>query len=384
MTRVLGVTAVVAMVLVASVACGDDDATGGCPPTALAFMGALSGPSASSGEVKHHSVALAIFEHNRDNPDCEIGLISFDTRGNPGRAAVLAEQVVADPQVVAVVGPAFSGETEAVMPIFDEAGLAAVTPSATNARLSQQGWTTFHRFVSNDAQQGPAMATWLTDGDALITAAVIDDGSLYGQGLADIIADELVQRGSTVGVRAAIDPDQVDYSELIGRITGDDVDVIVFGGVASSGTPFYQQVREAGLETLFAGADGLLIGQFLAVSAGDPEVLITCPCIGSAITPEQIEFGEEYRRVFGQPISAYAVESYDATQMLLGLISGGVWTRAGMVDALANVEYEGLSKTVRFLDNGELEVPEVYLYDVVTGQFTPRVVIRNGEPIEVR
>ncbi len=383
MRRTIGIITAAAIMSV-SVACGGDESDGGCPPMALAFLGALSGPSVISGEVKRHSAALAIDQYNLENPECEVGLISYDTRGNPGRAAVIAEQVVADPQVIGVIGPVFSGETEAVMPIFDEAGLAVVTPSATNARLSQQGWTAFHRFVSNDAQQGPAMAAWLTDGDTAISAAVVDDGSLYGVGLADIIADELVERGATVAVRADIDPDQVDYSDLIARIERAGVDAIVFGGVAASGAPFYQQVRDAGLEMLFAGADGLLIGPFLAVSAGDPAVLITCPCIGFAITPEQIEFADEYRRVFGEPVSNYAVESYDATQMMLGLMRSGAQSRPALLDALAGVEYEGLSKTVRFLDNGEVEVPEVYLFDVVEGEFTPRVVIRNGDLIEIR
>ncbi len=382
MRRTIGIVTA-ASIMSVSVACGGDESAGGCPPMALAFLGALSGPSVSSGEVKRHSAALAIDQYNLENPECEVGLISYDTRGNPGRAAVIAEQVVADPQVIGVIGPVFSGETEAVMPIFDDAGLAVVTPSATNARLSEQGWTAFHRFVSNDAQQGPAMATWLTDGDTAISAAVVDDGSLYGVGLADIIADELDERGATVAVRADIDPEQVDYSDLIARIERADVDAIVFGGVAASGTPFYQQVREAGLDMLFAGADGMVIGTFLAVAAGDPEVLVTCPCIGSAITPEQVEFAEEYRRVFGEPVSNYAVESYDATQMLLGLISAGVSTRSEMLSALGEIEYEGLAKTVRFTDTGEVETPEVFLFDVAEGSFVPRVVFRDGDLIEL-
>ena len=382
MRRLFG-AGLVAMLVWSTAACGADDAAGECPPIALAFLGALSGPSVRSGEVKRHAAALAVDEYNLENPDCRVGLVSYDTQGNPGQAAALADQVVAEPHVVAVIGPVFSGETEAVMPVFDDAGLAIVTPSATNARLSEQGWETFHRFVSSDAAQGPALASWLVDENPSLSAAVIDDGSLYGVGLADIIAAELEDRGASVAVRGDIDPEQVDFSNLIQRIERAGVDVIVFGGVANSGAPFYLQVREAGLDMLFAGADGMLIGSFLDVAAGDPEVLITCPCIGFAITPEQIAFAEEYRRVFGEPVSNYAVEAYDATQMLLGLISDGVTTRAGILDALSEIEYEGLAKTVRFTDTGEVETPEVYLFDVVEGEFVPRVVIRDGDLIEI-
>jgi len=364
-------------------ACSTVEIADRCPPMAIAFVGALTGPSAASGVVKRNSAAVAIGEHNLDESECEVGLISFDSQGRADQAIALAEQIVADPQIIAVLGPVFSGETEAVMPIFEEAGLPILTPSATNARLGQQGWQTFHRFVSNDADQGPAIAAWLADGHDATRVAVIDDASLYGEGLAQIVVDELIERGIEVPLRGQVDAEQLDYTDEIEMIGDLGVDAVFFGGLSTAGTQLYQQMRAAGLTMLFAGADGILLDDFLDAARGDPEVLVTCPCIGSAITPEQQDFADRYRAVFGQPVSNYAAEAYDATWLLLSLIDGGATSRTQMLSALQTVEFDGITKRVSFDASGEATTTEIYLFDVVDREFTPRVVIRDGDLVTI-
>jgi branched-chain amino acid transport system substrate-binding protein len=49
-------------------------------------------------------------------------------------------RLVDDASVMGVVGPTFSGETESTGAIFDQAGLVATTPAATNVTFSQNTW----------------------------------------------------------------------------------------------------------------------------------------------------------------------------------------------------------------------------------------------------
>jgi branched-chain amino acid transport system substrate-binding protein len=72
-------------------------------------------------------------------------LKTFDTEGDPQKATAVAPQIVDDASIIGLVGPAWSGETKATGGVFDQAGLAAATPSATNVALSEQGWKTFLR-----------------------------------------------------------------------------------------------------------------------------------------------------------------------------------------------------------------------------------------------
>ena len=177
MRKVAGVVLVFVLGVTGVVACATEESRS-CPPLAIAFLGALTGADASTGEVVRNSAALAVEAHNAANPACEVGLLSFDSGGDPEFAKVLARQIIEDTQVVGVVGPVFSGETEAVLPLFEAAGLPVLTPSATNPDLGEQGWTMVHRLVGTDADQGPAAVAWLVSEVGPGRVAVVDDGSL--------------------------------------------------------------------------------------------------------------------------------------------------------------------------------------------------------------
>ena len=93
--------------------------------------------------------------------------------------------------IIGIVGPAFSGESKAADPAFNEAGLATITPSATNPALAKNGWKTFFRALGNDATQGPAAAKYIKEDLKATKVFVIDDASEYGKGLADIVKSDL-------------------------------------------------------------------------------------------------------------------------------------------------------------------------------------------------
>ncbi len=98
--------------------------------------------------------------------------------GAPPAEAALEQ----DPAVIGVIGPAFSGATAAVGAKYAQAGIALISPSATNATLTSQGFTTFHRIVPTDGIEGKATADYLAT--KYKTAFVVDDTSTYGAGVA--------------------------------------------------------------------------------------------------------------------------------------------------------------------------------------------------------
>jgi len=379
-----------AVALAASVAasglvgCGGD-VRAACPPLAIAFLGALTGPDASTGEVVRNSAALAVEDHNETNPDCEVGLVSFDSRGETERAEVLARQIIDDPQVVAVVGPVFSGETEAVMPLFEEAGLPVLTPSATNPELGERGWTTFHRVVGTDADQGPAAVTWLVDSVDPERVAVVDDGTLYGGTLADLTTTELIRLGVVVAPRQKVEPGVRDYGQAVESIAALDVDAVFFGGLGDAGAQLHGQLREGGVTGPFVAGDGTYTGSFLEVvgrsSDGGVAVAVTCPCVGVAATDAQRAVATRYQEVFGGEPLAFAFEGYDAAAMLLAGITDGAHSREAMARWLDAATYEGLTKTITFDDAGEVVGGPVFVSRIVDGGFVPVARVVDGDVV---
>ena len=102
-----------------------------------------------------------------------------DDQGSATQSPTAAQQLINDSSVVAVVGPAFSGATEAAEPSIHAANLATVTPSATLPLLAQKGWTNFFRVVVDDNAQGPADAEYVAKVLKAKTVYTVDDATAY-------------------------------------------------------------------------------------------------------------------------------------------------------------------------------------------------------------
>lgn len=355
--------------LAAGAACGGSSAerSSGCTPLAIAFMGPLTGGDGALGRYSRNGAELAVRQYDDEHPDCPVGLVSFDSQGNAEYAVNLADQIVADPEVVALVGPVFSGETLAAMPTFEAAGLPVVTASATNPTLSEQGWSSFHRIVGNDATQGPAVAAYMVDVLGVKKVAVIDDTGVYGKTIADLTAKSLQDEGVEVVIRSSVDPGSVDYRNTVTALQGVGVDAVFFGGVTSPGGRLVRQIRDAGIGAPFVGGDGLYGGDFID-NAGGAAVgaIITCPCLNAEkpTGARQTAFADAYRKVYGAGASYFATEYYDAAQLVLEAIRRGNTTRASIQDWLADADYAGVTKDIRFDRSGEIQGSPVFVFRI--------------------
>src|SRR4029077_13638252 len=111
---------------------------------------------------------------------------------DPAQAATNVKKLVADPMIVANVGPQMSGGGKAMTPILSEANLATITPSSTNpditnpamaATFKPKGKAIYFRTVTTDAFQGPNMANFFAQNLKVKTVFVLDDSGAYGVGI---------------------------------------------------------------------------------------------------------------------------------------------------------------------------------------------------------
>ena len=167
-------------------ASGNGGGGGAACDITLAFFGPQTGPSAGLGEPIIQGAQLAIDQYNAE-AECPVAYEQIDSQGSPDQAPALATEAAGNDAIIGIIGPAFSGESAAAGPIFAEAGLPTISPSATDPKLADNGWDTFHRALGNDNTQGPAAAAYIQDTIGAKEVFVIDDASEYGAGLANIV-----------------------------------------------------------------------------------------------------------------------------------------------------------------------------------------------------
>lgn len=358
-------------------ACGGDDgddggSTGGDTPSELTigFMGAQTGPNAQLGINISNGVDLAVEEHNKKSGVTQVKLIKYDTQGDPAQATNQAKKAITD-KVVAIVGPSFSGESKTGVPIFEEAGIPNVSPSATAVSLAANGWKTWHRVLANDDVQGPGDADFIAKTLGAKTVAVIDDQSEYGKGLADAVRKQLGTAGVTISVNDSIDPEESNYSSTVNKVKPANVDTVFFGGYYSAAGKLVKQLRDGGVQGTFMSGDGTLDAQFVTGGGAAAEgALLSCTCssaVGST-DPEVQKFATAYKAKFNVDPATYSAEGYDATNAILQAIDAGKTTTSDINDFVGSVDFKGVSKQIKFASTGELEGNLLFITEVKSGK----------------
>lgn len=332
----------------------------------ISYVGAETGPNAQLGINIYNGVQLAIDQHNKANPGCQVQFQKYDTEGDPTKATGPTTQAVSDANTVGVIGLPFSGESKATGQIFEDAGLVHITPSATNPTLTQNGWKTFFRALGNDSIQGPAAAKFMTGPLKAKKVFLVQDDSDYGTGLAKTTGQAL---GKAEVGNDKVTTGQKDFSATVSKVLNSKADAVYYAGYYAEGAPFDQQLVQKGFKGTFIGPDGVKDPAFIQqAGSASANAYFTCPCIPGELIPD---FEKAYKTAFNNEPGTYSIEGYDSATILLAGIDKGNTTRAKLLDWVKNYDADGLSKHYKWDSTGELQAPAVYGYKVDGGEIKP-------------
>ncbi len=375
--RTVRVLSVMAVLVVLGAACSKKTESGGAATTSggkkavkIAYMGALTGDAAQLVIPGYQAAQLAADEANQgkfgDLP-VTITIVGEDTQGSPDQAPAVADKIVNDPSFVAVVGPAFSGESNAAGGKLDAAGLPFVTPSATNPTVAENGWTHWFRGVGNDNSQGPAAAAYIAQKLDPSCVVVASDDSTYGEGLADIVDQTLTGQSIKVNSqKGAVHTGQKDFPALVTKIKSSGCNVIFYGGYSPEAGPLRSQLTQAGVTAIMVTGDGVKDDTFLqgAGASGD-QTVAACPCadISSSTDSAATSFISDYTAKYGSPPGIYAPEAWDIMQIYIAAFKAGKTTPATITEFVSGLNgFAGLTKSFTFQPSGELDPHSVSIY----------------------
>lgn len=339
----------------------------------IAFQGPLSGDNQQLGINEVNAAELAV---NQANAKGDLGftlkLLKADDVGDPSKAPAAAAQVLQDNTVMGVIGPSFSGATKAIGNTYGDAGLAFITPSASNGSLQTLGFKTFHRIIPNDNVEGTQGADWLAR-KGLKKVFVVDDQSDYGKGVADAVQNELKAKGVSVS-RQAVDAKTTDYGAIAQTVKSSGAGALFYGGYDAQAALFAKALKAVAYPGIKAGGNGVKSSVFTKGSgtAGDGWYF-TCGCLDATIAANAKQFTTDYTKAYNTPPSTYSPEAFDATNALIQAIkttkSKGEVTKATVLSAVNGLDYQGITTEVKFGPDGEpAGATTVSLYTQKAGQ----------------
>lgn len=323
----------------------------------VAFQGPLSGDNQQLGINEVNGVQLAVDQANAagDLP-FKVKLIKSDDGGDPAKAPAAAAKIIQNTNVMGVIGPSFSGATEAVGKNFGNAGIAIVNPSASNGTLQTLGFKTWHRIFPNDNAEGPAGADFLAKHAQKVF--VVNDLSAYGAGVASAVTKELKKKGVTV-LTQGVDAKTTDYGPISQTIVNSGAQAMFYGGYDAQGALFAKALSAAGYKGIAMAGNGVKDSVF-ETGAGTAGIgwYFTCGCQDASVAPSAKQFTADYKAAFSTDPGTYSSEAYDATNILIAAIktaaAAGTATRATVNDAVNQTNYQGITGHITFGPDGDL------------------------------
>jgi branched-chain amino acid transport system substrate-binding protein len=329
----------------------------------------LTGDEGRAGTSTLNGIRYFVQQH----PTLDGFSIVLDARDDTGAAARGVKNVkafIADPRVIAMLGPFDSSVARAQIPIANRAHMAMVSPATSSRCLTKEpylpktlsphrtqiscqdaglpspgdlrptGVNNYFRLSTTDELQGPAAADYARKQLHLMRVAVISHHEAYGQLLANSFTARFNKLGGTVVAREELDPGaSFDLTPFLERAKKSGAQGVYFGGAASNNSCAIRHqmagVFEIGAATPFLGGDGIALDPNCVRDAGANAagIYATVP----APDPEQIFSAQHliqtFKTQYGRPgdFGPYTIAAYDATGVLYDALDRAIKAAGGNI-----------------------------------------------------
>jgi len=348
----------------------------------VGYVGPTTGDYSAFGIDITRGAELAV----EDNPDVqgfEVELVVEDTQGTPEQGAAVANKLASDSQIIGIDGHTFSGSTEVAIPIYTDAGIVMVSPSATNPTLMELESPVFNRVAFTDRMQGEFAAKYIFEELGITEIALMHDGGAYGQGLAEEMGGFFEDMGGTVVAQEAITPGETDYSAPLAAIAAAEPELIYYGGYDADAAVLVTQMEGAGLgDALFFGCDGTYGTKYIDL-AGEAAEGTYSTYVPIPESEAFADFRARYQEAYGDEqgeLSPFSPHGYDAMSLILkaadevAIVEGDTLyvPRKALAEAVRSTEnHDGLTGTITCSDTGECAAASILFMVVEDGKWVP-------------
>jgi branched-chain amino acid transport system substrate-binding protein len=357
----------------------------------IGIGGPLTTGSATFGVEMRQAVDLAVAERNAADGlhGARVVAAALDDEASDPKGEAVAKAFCDDPAVLGVVGHVNSGVTIAASAVYGRCGLTMLTPMSSNPGVTEHGLPNVFRLTNRDDRKGPGFARWLHAKMGKRNAVVIDDGTLYGKGLADGFSQGFAAAGGATAARRSVKVGDTDFLGLLAGLPAG-FDVLFFAGIRE-GAYIVRDMRALGLNQLFGCGDGCWSVDGFVVPAGEAarqgegvRILSAAPAIGKV--PGSAEFAARYTAKYGQ-INNYAASSYDSARMIMMAIEQAsvgrqaMPTRADVLAAMKSLRFQGIAyaRPVEWNGKGD-NTGAVIFVNVVEGRAFKEIDEISAEP----
>jgi len=269
-----------------------------------------------------------------------------------------AKNIIADKDILAVIGHLNSGVAIPSSEVYKETNLAMISPANTNPTVTDRNYGNVNRVCGRDDVQGVVGSEFAAGTVKAKSVYIVHDKTTYGQGVAEFFRDDAKKKGLNVAGFEGTE-EKSNFDPILTPIKAKNPDLIYFGGIYDQGAPFFKQASEKGIKAKFMGPDGMdssdltkiagktVVGMYYTSAAGPASALAGAK-----------GFVDDYKKKFSKNPEPYAAEAYDATAIALKAIEaaakgGKAPSREEVSAAVRKVHHKGITGDIAFDGKGD-------------------------------
>jgi branched-chain amino acid transport system substrate-binding protein len=256
-----------------------------------------------------------------------IELLIEDTVCKPEIATNTATKLVSDGAQM-VLGGICSAPPRR-LPIYLDAGILAMSPSATNPPLTQSGdYPNFFRTIAPDDAQAQLDVDFAINNLGYTKIAVVHDKGDYGKGFAEFAKQFIEASGKAeVVLFEGVPPGAVDYSAIVQKVKRSGAEALIFGGYHPEASKIVTMMKKKRLDADFISDDGVKDQTFIKVAGEFAEGAYASGPKDTSSNPLSQKAVQQHKDTFGADPGAFFENAYSAM-----LAMTNAYAKAGSAD----------------------------------------------------
>ena len=337
---------------------------------------AVAGPdSRMEGEFKN-GIAMAVGEINESDylEGRTVQIEYFDDKRDLTTGIKVAQELAEQSEsYAAVIGHWNASINIPAAEIYNDAGLLAISPIVSSPELTVPAKEFIFRTVPTDADEAQKIAAYAAE-KGYQNIAVCYTDSDYGIGLCAAFEDAASELGINIIDTHADFINQLEFDTQYKKWTALDVDAIFVSDSLPYATDLINMIRgkSAGLPILSAG--GFSLDDVVALAGeNSSNIAYVALYYPEKELQSQKEFIRQYTALYGEaPTSFKAFKGYECVKLLADAAKAtGSSSSADLAEYLHTMkEWQGVTDTFKFKENGDPEGMELFVVEVSEGSYT--------------
>ncbi len=322
----------------------------------LAVVGPMTGADAEYGLGFKNSAMIMADKWNANGGVLgkQVEIVVYDDKGSPEEAANVAEQIVADDSIVAVVGHFTSSCSMAASPVYQDHGMLEISPCSSHADYTKTGdW--IWRVSPLTSDEARTVSKFVANYWKAEKVGILTMNTDWGLEVANLEKEYMKELNPNIEIfEELVVEGNDDYGPVVTNFMSAGVDTVILASTYTISAPFLKQMRIANPEVNAIAHGNCQVSQLTDI-VGEHCDNFCCSCSWSPIFTDDATayYLEKYAELSPNvaAIGDYA-QYYDTVGVILQAIENcGSTDREAIRNELSTIEYVGLSGILKFDEN---------------------------------